>query len=340
MSKQSRTDPLIEAAVKRSRLSRLWFITIIFAVLLLFLILAAILDGVPTHLTRWNFWRLNVNGILTISYILTIYPFMMRSRERAVWTFKPLLSLNEDSFNRLALDITKPSRRWEWLAVFVGIAFTIGIGQPWNLDWTSGHFWQSIYMIIINTALWGLLGWLIFDTFVGIVRISRLSRHDLRLEILDIEMLSPIARWSLVISLVFMGGISLNLIFESWQNLKEWNSITTYMTMVCITVLIFFLSMWSAHRAMADAKQRKLTLARKHLVVISRELEERTKQGQLGEIGDISNSVNSWVSYRRLVQEAPTWPFSAGIIRRLLASMIVPAIVYLIKIFAGLGLRF
>ena len=185
------------------------------------------------------------------------------------------------------------------LIIFVGIAFTIGIGQPWNLDWTSGHVWQSIYMIIISIALWGLLGWLIFDTFVGIVRISRLSRHDLKLEILDIEMLAPIARWSLGISLVFMGGISLNLIFENWENLKEWNSITTYVIMVCIMVLIFFLSMWSAHRAMADAKKRKLAIARQHLVAISRELEDRTQQDQLIEIGDISNNVNSWVSYRR-----------------------------------------
>ena len=110
--------------------------------------------------------------------------------------------------------------------------------------------------------------------------------------------------------------------------------------MVCIMVLIFFLSMWSAHIAMADAKKRKLAIARKHLVAISRELEYRTQQDQLIDIGDISSNVTSWANYQRLIQEAPTWPFSAAIIRRLIASIIVPAIVYLIKILSGVGLRF
>ena len=88
------------------------------------------------------------------------------------------------------------------------------------------------------------------------------------------------------------------------------------------------------------AKNRKLALARKHLVVISRELEDLTEQGQLGEMGAISYEINSWANYQRLVKEAPTWPFNAGIIRQLLASIIVPATVYLIKILAGLGIRF
>jgi len=54
----------------------------------------------------------------------------------------------------------------------------------------------------------------------------------------------------------------------------------------------------------------------------------------------LSSAISSWVTYQRLAKEAPTWPFNAGIIRRLAASIFIPAIVYLIKILAGLGLRF
>ena len=114
--------PLVEALFRRSRLSRLWFITIIFTVLLLFLILTAILDDSTTHLSKWSFWRVNVDEIILITYILLIYPFMMQLRERAVRAFTPLLSMDEESINRLAADITKPNRRGEWAAVFCGIA--------------------------------------------------------------------------------------------------------------------------------------------------------------------------------------------------------------------------
>jgi len=119
-----------------------------------------------------------------------------------------------------------------------------------------------------------------------------------------------------------------------------WNNITSYAIVICALILIFFLSMWGTHRAMSTVKKRKLSLARKHLVVISRELENRSGQDQPSDLGTISNELNSWANYQRLIKEAPTWPFNAGIIRQLLASIIVPAAVYLVKILAGLGIRF
>jgi len=61
---------------------------------------------------------------------------------------------------------------------------------------------------------------------------------------------------------------------------------------------------------------------------------------QLGGTEKLSSRITALATYKREVQEAPTWPFNAVIIRRLLASIVVPAVVYLIKILAGLGLRF
>jgi len=55
---------------------------------------------------------------------------MMRLREQAIMAFKPLLSLEDDAFNRLAADISRPNRRWEWAAILLGIACFFGIAQP------------------------------------------------------------------------------------------------------------------------------------------------------------------------------------------------------------------
>ena len=91
---------------------------------------------------------------------------------------------------------------------------------------------------------------------------------------------------------------------------------------------------------MSEAKKSKLTLARKYLAEISRELEERMAQDSPVGAEELSSTITSWATYQRLVKEAPTWPFNAAIIRRLIASTVVPAVVYLIRILAGLGLRF
>ena len=98
--------------------------------------------------------------------------------------------------------------------------------------------------------------------------------------------------------------------------------------------------MWSAHRAMSEAKKRKLTLARKHLVEISRKLEEQVVTGQLSDADKLSSSINVWVTYEKRVKEASTWPFNPAIISRLAMSILMPAAIYLIKIIGSFWARF
>ena len=340
MAEEPRTYPLVEALMMRSRLPWYWVTAVVAAVLLLLLILATFLDGVINDLSSWGFWLNNLEGLVLIIYILVVHVFMWRLRERAIQAFRPLLPLDEDDFNRLAADIATPKRRWEWTSVLIGIGLAVVLGQPWNLPWGSGKLWWSVYMVITEGLMNGLLYWLIYDSLAGAVRINRLSRRDLKLDIFDTELMIPIARWSLGISLAFIGGISLSLVFGTREQLLRWQSITMYVILVCATILIFFISMRSAHNAMAGAKKRELDLAREHLVAASRELKDQAVRGQVGGLERLSYTITSWATYQRLAKEAPTWPFNAVIIRRLLASIIVPAAVYLIKILSGLGLRF
>jgi hypothetical protein len=340
MTEESRSYPLVSELIKRSRLPWYWAAVVVTGVLFLLLILAAFLDGVLSDVLGWEFWHSRLIVILLVTYILAVYEPMRRLRDRAVEAFRPLLSLDDKDFNRLAAEVNTPKRRWEWASALAGVAFALVLGQPWTLEWGPGLLWQSVHLVIVGTLMNSLLAWLIYDTVTGAVRVNRLSRRDLKLDVLDTGLLTPIARWSLGISFGFVGGTSLSLVFATRESLLKWQSISMYAILVCVTVLIFLLSMWSFHRAMTDAKNRKLALARKRLITISRELEDYTEQGQLGGLGELSASLTSWSNYQRLVRETPTWPFDAGIIRRLLASAIVPAIVYLIKILAGVGLRF
>ena len=112
-----------------------------------------------------------------------------------------------------------------------------------------------------------------------------------------------------------------------------------YAILVGVTLAIFFVSMWSVHSAIAGVKRKELELARKRLAAASVELKDRAEQDPAAGMEGLTTSITSWATYQRLVKEIPTWPFTAGIIRRLLASIIAPAIVYLIKILSGMGFR-
>ncbi|UCD09164.1 MAG: hypothetical protein JSU79_00520 [Dehalococcoidales bacterium] len=343
MAGEYRQYPLIEAAIRSTRLPRLWTITIVAGGLLLLLILSMFLDDELDSLFQWNTVSPHFLNIVFLTYILVVYRFMLQAREKAILAFKPLLALEDDAFNKVVENTLKPSRRGEWTAVFLGIGILGAVlFQPWTLEWAPTYFWVTIHYVTVTTFGMGLMGWLVYDTLVGIIRIYRLSRQDLKLDILNPGIMAPVANWSLGISLVFVGIFILSIISDVTQTTKTelWKDIIGYAFLIGVTLLIFFLSMWGVHRVMSDAKKSKLIPARKLLAEISRELEDREAKDQREGMIELSSTFTAWTTYETRVKEAPTWPFNASIIRRLIASIIFPAVVYLIKILAGLGIRF
>jgi len=337
MVEEPRIDTLLGVLMKRSRLPWYWAAAAVATVLLLSLILMAFLDDTLQDLSELSFWRVHLDAFALTTYVLVAYPFMWRVRDRAIQAFRPVLPIKEGDFDQLAAKISAPNRRGEWAAVLVGALVPVVLLQAASLDWDTDP-WLSAYQVVVGLLFWGLMGWLIYDTLAGIRRIARLSQQDLKLDIFDTELLVPIAQWSLGISLAFVGGISLSLIFQTRDSLTSWNSITIYSFLVGVTVLIFFLSMWSAHTAMAEAKNRELALTRSHLVAASRELKERATGGRMEGMEGLSSTISSWATYQRLVQEVPVWPFNAVIIRRLAASVVAPVAVLLIKVLPRIGI--
>ncbi len=296
------------------------------------------LDGVIADMLGWEFWRYYGDGLLLIPYILMVSSFMWRLRIRAIQAFRPLLAVDSDAFDRLAAKASAPNRRWEWVLVLIGVGLAATMGQAWNLSLGAGSLWQSVYLVIAGALMNGMLFWLVYDTLAGTVRIARLSRQAVKIDILfNTELLMPIARWSLGIAVGWVGGISLSLVFQTQESLLKGQTITLYAILVGVTVLGFLLSMWSTRNTIAKVKRRELVLARKHLAAASFELKDRTARGRLEGMEGLSSTMASWATYQKLVKDTPTWPFDVNIMRRLLASTIAPIIVYLAKVLSGLG---
>jgi len=65
---------------------------------------------------------------------------MRRLRDQAIQAFRPLLSQEEGVSNRLVMETFILNRRWEWVAVLIGIAFWIPIEQSAGWWWGRGTF--------------------------------------------------------------------------------------------------------------------------------------------------------------------------------------------------------
>ena len=97
--------------------------------------------------------------------------------------------------------------------------------------------------------------------------------------------------------------------------------------------------MWSLHKIMARVKRNELEVAQQYMVDMSRKLKERITKGQIEDMEELSSAVAGGAAYERRVKEAQEWPFNAGIIRRLFASVLAPVSVHIIQIFSTLGIQ-
>ena len=318
--------------VSRSRLPWHWFTTVLTLTLLLFLIITTLLNGATGSMTQWDFWRQYLGAPVLIAYIFCIFPYMFRLGRKAAETFRQLQfheGTNPDDTGYV------PQRHWEWTTAVVGAAFWILLQSPWGWDWAADEWWLNLYALISYALLFGLLGWLIYYSLAESRHMNRLSRRKLNIDIFDTSVLTPVARSSLGTSFAFIGGISLSLIFQTVDSLLTWSNITIYAVLVMATLLIFFLSMWSTHRTMADTKHEELSLVRQKLEEGIRKLRGLAVGDKVDETGDLHSAVAAWGTYERHVREAREWPFNAIILRRLAASTLVPGLIYLLKVLLG-----
>jgi len=342
MVKESSYYPLLIKLVKYPRLPSYLVILMIAIIMLLVLILAAYLDGIFTRLLEWSLWRNFLDAPVLIIYILIMYPFIWRLWRRSLQALRLLLPIDEGISNQSEIEVPIPNRRWEWVAILIGVVFWLSLWQPWgwNDRWEPGAIWLPAYEVVTQTTLFGLISLLIYSSFTGNWYLNRLIRQHVKPDIFNTGMLTPVASSSLGFSIACIGGISLSLAFQTQEDLLMWKNIIVWVILVCFAVLIFFLSMWSTHCTITKVKSHELNLVQKYLNTASHELKERAEDSSLTGKDELSSTITAWLNYERRIKEVPEWPYNASIIRRLVASTVVPAIVYLLKISSGLGLPF
>jgi hypothetical protein len=333
MTIDSSDDNLLQKIVRFSRLPWYWFTLIFTLILIVFLILAAFLEGAIDSFGDLDFWRQYIGVPALLAYILVIYPYMWRLSESATDALRKLLC--DDEIEKGDVNTSVSRLRWEWTAIAIGAAFWILVQRPWGWDWGADTRWLNLYALVTFTLLFALLGWLIYYAITESRYLDRLSRRKLKLDIFDTSALIPVARSSLGTSFAFIGGISLSLVFQTADSLLVWSNITIYAVLVLATLFIFFFSMWSTHSTMARTKHNELALVRENLENAVRRLKDTSAAENSGDLNSLHSTVAAWGTYERLVREAREWPFNANILRRLVASTMVPAVVYLLKIFLG-----
>ncbi len=314
---------LLEELVERTGMSSLQLAVVVGVVLILLAAGAIYLDGVLVESVDSTLRRNVMLYPAILVYNLLVLPIQRRLRNVAIRSFRPLVATGDDDFRRVLAGASLFDRRREWLALGLSAVAGVVLSRPW-----SSYYPPALTAYVMGAGALGLgtTGWFIYSALSGTRLFSQLQRHFVHINIFDLKPLEPIGRWSLGVALIFIGGTTLSLLFIS-QHAFILETVVIYVTLVLVTVSVFFLNMWSTHRMIVEAKDRELARARASLGRVRESLNERVAKGEMDATSELLSTFSAWVTVETRVQAVPEWPYTTSILRSLAVSALAPIVV-------------
>jgi hypothetical protein len=291
------------------------------AVLLIILaapLLAARLEGAELTLEAWR-------GVLIppaiIAYIVLGAPRLAAMEDRVMRALHALMDEDPATLARAVGEAEAKAPTRELLAFGAGVAFYLVFGWRGILQ---GESWTQLVMALETFAMYGLLGVVIYGSTDRTRGFSSMLRRNLRVDPLDVAPFDAVGRHSLALALMFVGGITLSLLFV-WVSpavlvLREfW---VVYAPLAAMPFVIFFVNMLPTHQLLARARDRDLRRVDLLIRGGCADLVSKAEQGL--EVSELSQRLLALTAYESRLLQARTWPYDTAMLRTVFVSILVP----------------
>jgi len=311
---------LFDRWVARPR--RPWLTALVAVALLAALPIAAALDGTLGSFLNTDAWRLWLYPAV-IAYILAVAPRLGRMDRAVAASFRVILEITEEETERLLATVGVPRPATELLALALG-AF-LGYFSLWAAGDGLPDGWLEVCWIAEAMLMYAMLAWVVYVSLVGSRLMTVLHRQPLHVDPFDVTPFEAIGRQGLMLALVFVGGITLSILFVAFrsENVRFAEFWLSYLPPALVPVVIFFLIMLPTHRVLSAAKARELGAVRRQLVEASRALALQIEAGK--EALPLSQQILALATYEQHLERTRTWPYNTGMLRTLFFSVLFPA---------------
>jgi hypothetical protein len=312
---------LFDSLLARPRYSRLT--NLIVALLFVAPVAGAWVDGTLANLFVEGRWRGLFIPPVVISYIVWVSRRMAQVEGEVLRAFRPAVQVEDAAFDDLVSAGRRADPRVETLVLAIGACAglataSLSSGATWS--------WSVVEWYVSMALMYGLIGWVIYGSVKSSLTVQALLKQPLSIDPLDIRPFEPIGRQSLLLSLVFVGGLSLSMVFSGLQLANLTNPLVwlVYVPAILIPVVLFFLSMYPTARTIARARDAELATVQAHLFRLCRRLSSSLDAGT--ETRPLSEEILAMSVYERHLLEARTWPYETTTLRRLFVSVLVPGV--------------
>jgi hypothetical protein len=282
-----------------SRPRPLWVALFVSLIILVLPFVAAMLDRKFSEFLISGIWRAYLMAPAIMLYIWLISPAMYRVGNEVVISIRPVVQLDDESFASMVEQASQVNPLHEMIAFGIGAVF--GVVSTFTSGFTENVFWLGGYALITNALMYGLLTWVIYASVANTRLNAALHRQSMKIDILDPAPFEAVGRQSLLLALVFIGGITLSLLFSlQVQTITSWVFWLGYFILVLVVMLIFFLNMRPTHQLLAQAKKDELDSLQKRINNSCRALLKQLDQGQHSD--SLSGEINARVAW---IKRAP-----------------------------------
>ena len=282
--------------------------------------LVAWAEGLMGSVLSTNQWRGLLIPPTIIAYILAAAPRLATMESRVADALRLLVGDEDEGLTRVLDEAGAMAPTRELMAFGGGAAFALLM----NLRGMTSFTWLSLAMVLEMVLMYGLLAVVIYGSIHSTRVTGALLRHRLRVDPLDVSPFEAIGRQSLLLSLVFVGGITLSLLLVgvSPEILVRWEFWAIYAPLTSVPVLVFFLNMAPTHRLLQTARDGELRrvdrLIRQACAAMVGELEKGESAAESGQ------RVSALTAYEARLLQARTWPYNTAMLRAVFVSILVP----------------
>jgi hypothetical protein len=248
---------------------------------------------------------------------------------RVVDDLRPLVTIDDVGYAALVKRLSSIRPIKELLVFAVGAA--IGLWSASLSDLGPGFSWVKLYWYLFSCLVFGLFGLLSYLAVVSTRLPAALLRLPLHINIFETRPFEAIGRQSLVLAMVFIGGIVLSLFFAFQPtNLNKIEFWLIYLSILLIPIAIFFINMRPTHRLLAGEKKKQLDNVQSRIQHSYQIFFQRLDENS--EIGELSAQINTLLSYEQRLKETRTWPYNTAMLRTLFFSVLIPLAMVLLRL--------
>jgi len=271
-------------------------------------------------------FRVSLVMLVLAAYLPAAQMAGLRASRRTLDELRPLLRCSTDEFSALrdGMGSVRPLgyRGSAIIGLLIGVLAMAAAEPGWVSYGVLQHYPEAISHRILAPMLGLLTAILIHSRVSDSRRLSRLSRERVEVDLLAPPALAPFARLGLRNALIFIGAISIGLLFLADTGAAPGMAkvlVFVFLLLGGTAIIVTLLPALGIRERIRGAKREALEECRERIRSLGDDWRAGSSQARAERAG-----LADLLAYRSLVESVPEWPFNAPSLRRLLLYLAIP----------------